>query len=379
MISNAKLNCTPLYVARYPVGIDSRVETLKAELDIESNDFRIVAIHGLGGSGKTTIAKATYNRIYNCFEGSSFLENVSKSLTDDRVIELQKQLLAEILRDGSLKVGSESRVIEVIKERCSHKKILLILDDVDDSNQIEKLLGKCDWFAPGSRLIITTKDKHVPATLGQFFSIHKVMDLDNDEALQLFSLHAFHRNELEASYLQLAKKIISYASGLPLALKVIGSYLCGRRDMHEWKIALKKYERILERKIFSILKISYEGLDEDDKAIFLDIACFFNGVDKDYVVNILKACESFPDLGIQNLIDKCLITVDPYNNILSMHGLIQQMGREVVREESPEMPENRSRLWYHRDIFKVLMGNKVLVLVLNFPPFLTSLTESFLS
>ena len=372
------MNCTPLYVARYPVGIDSGVEILKAELDIESNDFRIVAIHGLGGLGQTTIAKATYNRIFKCFKGSSFLENVSKSLTDDHVIELQKQLLTKILRDGSLKVGSESRVIEVIKERCFHKKILLILDDVDDSNQIEKLLGKCDWFSPGSRLIITTKDKHVLATLGQCFSIHKVMDLDNDEALQLFSLHAFHRNKLEASYLQLSKKIISYASGLPLALKVIVFNLCGR-DMHKWHIALEKYERIPERKIFSILKISYEGLDEDDKAIFLDIACFFNGADKDYVVNILKACESFPDLGIQNLIDKCLITVDPYNNILSMHDLIQQMGREVVREESPEMLENRSRLWYHRDILKVLMGNKVLVLVLYFPPFLTSLMESFLS
>ena len=267
-------------------------------------------------------------------------------------------------------MGSESRVIEVIKERCSHKKILLILDDVDDSNQIEKLLGKCDWFSPGSRLIITTKDKHVLATLGQCFSIHKVMDLDNDEALQLFSLHAFHRNELEASYLQLAKKIISYASGLPLALKVIGSNLCGR-DMHKWKIALEKYERIPERKIFSILKISYEGLDEDDKAIFLDIACFFNGADKDYVVNILKACESFPDLGIQNLIDKCLITVDPYN-ILSMYDMIQQMGREVVREESTEMLENHSRLWDHQVILKLLRRNMVLGLVLNFFPFLTS-------
>ena len=93
------------------------METLKAELDIESNDFRIVAIHGLGGLGKTTIAKAIYNRFFNLFEGSSFLENVSKSLTDGHVIKLQNKLLHEILRDGSLKVGSKSKGIEVIKKK----------------------------------------------------------------------------------------------------------------------------------------------------------------------------------------------------------------------------------------------------------------------
>ena len=219
-------------------------------------------------------------------------------------------------------------------------------------------------------LFITTKDERMPKSLGQVFSIHRIMDLDQHEALQLFSLHAFHRKEPKASYLQLAKQIIRYASGFPLALKVIGSYLCGR-DIHQWKEALEKYERSPEEKIFRTLRISYEGLVKDDKAIFLDIACFFNGVDKDYVVKILKACGLFPKLGIQNLIDKCLITVDPYN-ILSMHDMIQQMGREVVREESTEMPENRSRLWDHQDILKLLRRNMVLVLVLNFFPFLTS-------
>lgn len=71
-ISSAKLNCSQLFVAKYPIGIDSRVEEISRCLDIEPNNVRMLVIHGLLGIGKTTIAKATFNLIANPFEGSSF-------------------------------------------------------------------------------------------------------------------------------------------------------------------------------------------------------------------------------------------------------------------------------------------------------------------
>jgi predicted AAA+ superfamily ATPase len=89
--SNSKLNRMPLFVAKYQVGINSRVEAIKLLLDIESNDVRMVGIYGLGGVGKTTIAKAIYNEIFYHFEGRSFLENVrEKSMTNEGIIELQE-------------------------------------------------------------------------------------------------------------------------------------------------------------------------------------------------------------------------------------------------------------------------------------------------
>ena len=75
-IENSKLNQMPLFVAKYPNGINSRAEAIKLLLDIESNDVHMVGIYGLGGIGKTTIIKAVYNRIFNYFEGRSFLENI---------------------------------------------------------------------------------------------------------------------------------------------------------------------------------------------------------------------------------------------------------------------------------------------------------------
>ena len=86
-ILDTKLNCTRLFVAKYPIGVDSCIKAIESLLDIESNDIQIVGIHGIGGIGKTTIAKAIYNRIVDHFEGSCLLENVrEKSRTKDGII-----------------------------------------------------------------------------------------------------------------------------------------------------------------------------------------------------------------------------------------------------------------------------------------------------
>ncbi|KAL0005851.1 hypothetical protein SO802_013412 [Lithocarpus litseifolius] len=353
-ISNFKLNCTPLFVARYPVGINCRVKTILS--NIESNDGHIIGIYGPSGIGKTTIAKAIFNRICDQFDGFCYLENLrERSGTNAGVIELQEILLLEILRDTNLKVGNKSRGINMIKERLSFMRILLVLDDVDKWIQIENLLGRCDWFASGSKIIITTRDKHLVATLGKRCSTYEVKGLDQDEALELLSMHAFQSNKPKEDYLELANRVIKYAKGLPLALVIMGADLNGRTK-HQWRSAVDKYKRIPNEEVQKILEISYKGLDEIEKDIFLDIACFFKGFFKEYVMDILNACDLHPIYGIQKLFDKCLITVDQYDRLL-MHDLLQQMGRDIIRQESPRIPGERSRLWCYEDVHKVLTQN----------------------
>ncbi|XP_075674249.1 TMV resistance protein N-like [Castanea sativa] len=354
VVSSTKLNHTKLFVAQYPIGVDSRAKFIENLLDIKSNDVRVVGIHGLGGIGKTTIAKAVYNRVADLFEGSSFLMNVRQnSRKDCSIIELQGQLLSEILGSKELKVHNTSRGINVIKERLSCKKILLILDDVDKLGQVENFLGKCDWLANGSRVIITTRDRHVLTTLEIDPLIYEVVQLDRHEALQLFSKCAFKKDKPEADYLQLTNQFISYANGLPLALQIIGSDLRGR-SIRQWESELEKYKDIPNKKIQNILKVSFEGLDKNEQDIFLDIACFFQGLSKNYVVDILAACNLYPDSGIPNLIDKCLIRVE--FDKLWMHDLIQQMGREIVQQESNVLGK-RTRLWCYDDALEVLKEN----------------------
>ena len=150
-ISDIKLKGTLLFVVKYPVGVNSRAKTIESLLDIKVNDVRMVGIHGLGGIGKTTIANAVYNRIFEHFEGSCFLENVRENFeTNDGRIQLQKKLLFSILRDKKLMVVSVAQGINMIKEKLLCKRILVILDDVNESKQIETLFGNCDWFVSGN-------------------------------------------------------------------------------------------------------------------------------------------------------------------------------------------------------------------------------------
>ncbi|KAL4634369.1 hypothetical protein ACB092_04G194600 [Castanea dentata] len=359
-ISSAQLNHMKLSVAKYLVGIDTRVnDIINRCLDIKSNDVRIVGIFGLPGVGKTTIAKVIFNKIHYCFDGSSFLDNVSeKSRTNDGVIQLQETLCYEILGYQNLKVGSISKGINVTIERLHRKRILIVLDSVEELNEIEFFLENCDRFTSGSRIIITTRDKHLLDTLtkNNHVMYYEVNELNKHEAHKLFCHEAFGRNNFEEDYSELVNQFIDYAKGLPLVLKIIGADLFGRTK-HEWRSALGKYKRIPKGDIQKILKISYDGLDQIQQEIFLDIAYFLKGFYKDEVVDILRSSNNHdPYYDIKRLIDKCLIIVTE-DNKLSMHDLIQQMGWEIVRRESPEVIEKRSRLLCYEDAPEILIEN----------------------
>ncbi|XP_030962291.1 TMV resistance protein N-like [Quercus lobata] len=354
-IPRTKSNREQLFVAKHPVGIDTRAEAIESLLDMESNDACMVGIYGLGGVGKTTVSKAVYYRIANLFEGSCFLENVREmsKIYSDKIL-LQKTLLSKILHGEDLKVYNVSEGTNLIKQRLHGKKVLLILDDVSDLIEVDNLLGERNWFAPRSRVIITTRNKQVLTNLKiDHRRIHKVEELRQCEAYELFIKHAFQTSKYEEEYEELANKIILYANGLPLALQIIGSDLCGK-SIQEWKNALEKYENIPHQNIQEKLKISYDGLEKTEKDIFLDIACFFKGYNMGEVVNILRSCDLCPDDGIGRLIDKCLVTLE--HGCLLMHDLLQRMGREIIRQESDNL-EKRSRIWRYKDAHKLLTRN----------------------
>ena len=113
---------------------------------------------------------------------------------------------------------------------------------------------------------------------------------------------------------------------------------------------------IPNKEIQKILQVSFEGLDKNEQDIFLDIACFFKGLSKNYVVDILATCNLYPNSSISKLIDKCLIRIE--FDKLWMHDLLQQMGREIVRQES-NVPGERTRLWCYDDALEVLTENMV--------------------
>ena len=120
----------------------------------------------------------------------------------------------------------------------------------------------------------------------------------------------------------------------------------------EWKSALDKLKNNPKKEINDVLRISYDMLDGSEKKVFLDIACFFEGEDKAFVSKILDGCNLYATYNIRVLFDKCLITIS--YNMIQMHNLIQQMGREKY----PEDPSKWSRLWDPNDIYDAFYGKR---------------------
>ncbi|XP_040996148.1 disease resistance protein RUN1-like [Juglans microcarpa x Juglans regia] len=348
-------NQTRLYVAEYPIEIEPDIFQ---HLSVEKNDIRrMVGIFGTGGIGKTTFSKDIYNRISDQFKGRSFLSNIKERSKREGLDKLQEILLSEILGE-KININDADRGVNMIRERLHSKKVLLVLDDVDELDQLKKLAGDRSWFGLGSIIIVTTRDRQVLNLFEDDDSKYELKHWDDNKALRLFSLHAFKKKEPLDEYMELSKRVIKYAQGLPLALTVLGSDLKGQSIPH-WERALDKYKSIPHKDIQRVLQISYDGLEDKEKEMFLDIAFFFNGESLAEIKKIFESCDFFPDYGIDKLIKKCLINIE--GEYVWMHNLLQDMGREIVRLESPLEPGERSRLWFHKDIREVLEESMVRV------------------
>ena len=187
--------------------------------------------------------------------------------------------------------------------------------------------------------------------------IYTSKGLSDNDALKLFSWKAFHKPHPSENFVNLSKDFVNYAKGLLLALKVLGSLLFDK-TMDEWKSALNKLKAEFDENIMDILQISFNRLMDTQKELFLDIACFFKGENKDCIRDVLQSFGYYPDYNIGVLMKKSLITIDE-NGALGMHDLLQNMGQEIVRRESPREPGGRSRLWICKDVIRVLKNNIV--------------------
>ncbi|CAL1382052.1 unnamed protein product [Linum trigynum] len=350
-----KLNRPIVHTPSHLIGIESRLADIDLWLQ-DSSSVPIGIIYGIGGVGKTTIAKEVFNLSLDRFEASCFLPNIREtSKQPNGMVFLQKQLLNTVLYDKNVKVNNEADGSNKIKDAIGCRRVLIVLDDVGHLEQVNMIVATWDWLYKGSKIIITTRHKRLLKD-DKICRKFRIEELGDDESLQLFRQHVFGKSNPNDGFMEHSLRAVKYCCGIPLALREWGTFLSDI-DISEWNNALDKLEAILHNGIFKVLRVSYDSLKDDlGRRLFLHIACFFIGMESDYVTKILDGCELFAKAGIQDLVDRFLLTIGEDNRLI-MHPLLRDMAREIVRQESPDDPGRRSRLWSHDDSISVLREN----------------------
>ncbi|GLJ10176.1 hypothetical protein SUGI_0123440 [Cryptomeria japonica] len=338
----------PLWVANRPVGLDKLVQEFESIAREER--VKIKGIVGMGGSGKTTLAKELYNRNISSFERGSFVFDVRDAASKNALPDKQKKLLADLgAHHSSFDHVDEGKV--VLANYLRDHRALILLDDVDHIDQLHALLPNKDKLGSKSMVIVTTRELGVLISWGLSDScIYRMPGLSTLHAEQLFCWHAFLKSSPPVGFESLVEESLKACNGLPLSLKVLGAQFYGRKSEEDWKSLLNKISWILPSEIKQRLRVSYDALDEEEKKIFLDVACFFIGEDKNRAIAVWDGSGWNGMEGLRTLVNKCLVELveekgNDWTEIrIRMHDHLRDMGREIASTHSP------CRLWCSQKI-----------------------------
>ncbi|XP_039165607.1 disease resistance protein RPV1 [Eucalyptus grandis] len=329
--------------AQNVVGIDDRARQITHLLEMEVNDeVRIIGIYGTDGIGKTTLAKAVYKRISSCFDSCSFLTEVEETAQNPCGIQcLQSKLIRDIL-ERDHEDPSFDETIEDFVDIFREMKVLIVVNAVEKPSDLHAIVtDPLHWFGPGSRLIVTSQNEEILKGYDPEKACNYMVDeLDDGQAFESFCKHAFRMQSSIPDYDGLSNRIVNATEKLPLAVEVIGSFLRGK-SIQEWK----KMEKSMKECMMSsekttvgledILDIRYKEIDQQQKDLFLDIACFISGVDARIASYMWPNC--YPSSG-------CILmplAKIGENNELQMHRLLRRLGKRMSEQEGSGDPIGR--------------------------------------
>ncbi|KAL3692316.1 hypothetical protein R1sor_005967 [Riccia sorocarpa] len=252
--------------------LDHRVQSVITKLQFGNVEPLGLALVGLEGIGKSTLAKQVVITVRHQFEYVCLVElgNVERS----RRSKILETLVAQnLLYSSGRRVGIDEGQQPWVHIRG--KKVLLVVDDVHSEDEISQLF-RMDWCGEGSRLIITSSRQDWTRQL----IVHQVPLLSKQASYELLATY-LDKFTLKWMPKKVISQVVDGCGGLPLVLEVIGKYLWDKKEVSIWVGALKKLKMAdsldgsaEENVIWRKLKVSFDSLGKLEKQVFLDVATF---------------------------------------------------------------------------------------------------------
>ncbi|KAF7850697.1 hypothetical protein BT93_L5098 [Corymbia citriodora subsp. variegata] len=247
----------------------------------DDKNLSVIPIVGIGGLGKTALAKLVYNddsvkeqfklQLWVCvpkdFDLKKTIDRIIKDATGKCLSNLDIQQSQTFLRD-------------TIKD----KKFLLVLDDVwsNDRGRWEELKALLTQGASGSKIIVTTRSSEVASIMRTHPTTHNLKSLSHEDSMALFKKWAFNEKEKQPhlDLLDIGNDIIRKCQGVPLLVKAVGSLLYTNDEQRYWAhIRDSEIWKLIEEKndILPVLKLSYDHLPSHLKRCFSTFSFFSRG------------------------------------------------------------------------------------------------------
>ncbi|KAM3296673.1 hypothetical protein ACQJBY_038827 [Aegilops geniculata] len=329
------------------------VEIMLSEEEGNTN-IMLVAVVGVGGIGKTTLAQKVFN---DEALNAEFEKTIWLSINKDfDKVELLRTIITQA---GGVHGGEKALAVlqPILATTLKGKKLFLVLDDVWNHGAWDDVLKAplANDVARGSRVLVTTRDERVARGMKAVLPYHHVDKLEEEDAWLLLKKQVVS-SEADAREIDILKdiglQIIAKCDGLPLAVKVMGGLLCQKdKKYHAWEMVL--HDSIwsvseMPEELNHAVHLSYEDLPPCIKQCFLyycllpKTALFFrhNIIGMWISEGFLHSSEDLEELGreyykeliLRNLIEPSTQYAD--QDLCNIHDVVRSFGQFVARDEA---------------------------------------------
>ncbi|XP_047166606.1 disease resistance protein RPP13-like [Vigna umbellata] len=260
-------------------------------LEEGGSNRKVVSIVGMGGLGKTTLARKVYNsnQVKNHFDCRAWVYVSNECRVDELLLGLLKNSMPkfEQQRRGNKKVKKSAKDVNSLNEEelkkhvwncLERKRYLVVIDDLWKGRDWDEVQDAFPDNNRGSRILITSRLKEVALHAGDDVP-HYLQFLSEEESWELFCRKVFRGEDYPSDLEPLGKQMVQSCRGLPLSIIFLGGLLAKKEKSHrEWSKVVGHVNWYLTRDETQVkdivLKLSYDNLPRRLKPCFLYLGLF---------------------------------------------------------------------------------------------------------